>query len=64
MAGLIIASRVYPTCGFAKMRTSGSPDAIHAFLDANPRLLQKDMAARHKVGHDDCDALTQFPLIS
>jgi hypothetical protein len=46
------------------MRTSGRPDAIHAFFDANPRLLQKDMAARHKVGHDDCDALTQFPLIS
>ena len=34
MAGLVITSRVYPTCGDHVVRKSGKPDsdAIHVFL--------------------------------
>jgi hypothetical protein len=50
MAGLVIASRVYPTCAKQFMRKSGKPDfrCIHVFLLASPQ----DVDARVKPAHD------------
>jgi hypothetical protein len=50
MAGLVTASRVYPTCGIY-MRNSGRPElrAIHAFGNTG----KEDVDARNKSGHDE-----------
>src|SRR5919197_4049498 len=49
IAGLVIASRVYPTCDalYCGTRAGPSSDAIHIFVEAT-----KDVDARDKRGHD------------
>ena len=51
MAGLVTASRVYPTCGASYMRNSGKRElrAIHVFIIAR----KQDVDARAKPGHDE-----------
>src|SRR4051812_13850373 len=51
MAGLVTASRVYPTCGTLKSAEFGHPRIpvpSTSSLEA-----QKDVDARHKAGHDE-----------
>ena len=50
MAGLVTASRVYPTCGTSLVQNSGKPEfcAIHVFVAT-----KQDVDARHKAGHDE-----------
>jgi hypothetical protein len=51
MVGLVITSRVYPTCARQNLRNSGKPE-----LRCHPRLKltrqPKDVDARDKRGHD------------
>src|SRR5262249_39677079 len=53
MAGLVTASRGYPTCGTQLVRNSGKAE-----LRCHPRLClfeKQDVDARHKAGHDGGD---------
>src|SRR5437867_4876193 len=50
MAGLVTASRVYPTCALNDAQLGGpSCGATYVFLREHPK---EDVDARHKAGHD------------
>jgi mono/diheme cytochrome c family protein len=63
MAGLVTASRVYPTCcahGCGGTRAGPSSDAIHVLARSKD---SEDVDARHKAGHDEASSVTAAALV-
>jgi len=58
MAGLAIASRVYPTCALK----SADLGQARGLVPSTRCLLHKDVDARHKAGHDDEGSDFNLPI--